>query len=141
MDFHFIFLQSIAGLDGEGLDPRQPDELEVPEYTKLVSIYIREFAFSTNIHRNHHHAFQLTGDIKGLRIGLLKEGFNPEFEPDVNDLVRKSAERLCGIGAVVEEVSIPWHSIGRFVFYHKDTTMVDKVVAQLLHNAYYLHSH
>ncbi len=58
---------------------------------------------------------QLTGDIEGLRVGLLKEGFNPSFETDVNDLVRKSAERLSTKGAVVEEVSIPWHLDGKYI--------------------------
>lgn len=57
--------------------------------------------------------FQLTGDIRGFRVGLVKEGFNPEFESDVNELVRKSAKQLISIGAVVEEVSIPWHSNGK----------------------------
>jgi amidase len=55
---------------------------------------------------------QLTGNIEGLRVGLLKEGFDPSFEADVNDLVRNSAERLVQKGAVVEEVSIPWHLNG-----------------------------
>lgn len=55
----------------------------------------------------------MNGDIKGLRVGLVQEGFNPEFESDVNDLVRKSAERLVEVGAVVEEISIPWHNNGR----------------------------
>ena len=55
---------------------------------------------------------QLTGNIEGLRVGLLKEGFDPSFEADVNDLVRNSAERLVRKGAVVEEVSIPWHLNG-----------------------------
>lgn len=48
-------------------------------------------------------------------MGLLKEGFNPSFETDVNELVRKSAEGLSAKGAVVEEVSIPWHLDGMCV--------------------------
>ncbi|CAB4024621.1 Hypothetical predicted protein [Paramuricea clavata] len=80
-----LLLEAIAGYD-DGLDHRQPRDLKIPSYTK-----------------------ELTGDIEGLRVGLLKEGFNPSFETDVNELVRKSAERLSAKGAVVEEVSIPWH--------------------------------
>ncbi len=49
-------------------------------------------------------------------MGLLKEGFDPSFEADVNELVRISAERLSEKGAVVEETSIPWHLDGRYVF-------------------------
>ena len=48
-------------------------------------------------------------------MGLLEEGFDPSFETDVNDLVRKSAARLSEKGAVVEEVSIPWHLNGRYI--------------------------
>ncbi|XP_035676964.1 amidase-like isoform X3 [Branchiostoma floridae] len=46
-----LMLEVIAGYDN-GLDPRQPANLTVPEYTK-----------------------QLTGDLGGIRVGLLKEGF------------------------------------------------------------------
>ncbi|XP_031562595.1 uncharacterized protein LOC116298327 [Actinia tenebrosa] len=88
-----LLLEALAGREDEGLDPRQPNDLKVPEYTK-----------------------QLTGDIKGLRIGLVKEGFDPTFEPDVNQLVKQSAERLGEVGAVVEEVSIPWHLDGKHLF-------------------------
>ena len=55
---------------------------------------------------------QLSGDIKGVRVGLLKEGFDPSFEAGVNDMVRTSAKRLIEKGAVVKEVSIPWHLEG-----------------------------
>ncbi|CAB4007577.1 Amidase [Paramuricea clavata] len=86
-----LLLEAIAGYD-DGLDHRQPRDLKIPSYTK-----------------------ELSGDIKGLRVGLLKEGFDPSFETDVNDLVRKSAARLSEKDAVVEEVSIPWHLDGRYI--------------------------
>jgi len=54
----------------------------------------------------------LTGNINGLRVGLVKEGFNADNEPDVNKMVKKSAERLRDIGAIVDEVSVPWHNKG-----------------------------
>ncbi|XP_032234642.1 amidase isoform X1 [Nematostella vectensis] len=85
-----LLLEAIAGLDKEGLDPRQPRDMPVqPVYTK-----------------------RLTGVISGVRIGLLKEGFSSLVEPDVNVMVRRSAERLQQLGAVVEDVSVPWHSLG-----------------------------
>ena len=52
-----------------------------------------------------------------MRVGLVKEGFGPGFEADVNELVRKSANRLTEKGAVVEEVSIPWHLYGTLNLY------------------------
>jgi Asp-tRNA(Asn)/Glu-tRNA(Gln) amidotransferase A subunit family amidase len=51
-------LEVLAGADG--LDPRQPAGLRTEEYTK-----------------------QLTGDARGLRIGIVKEGFGwPNSEPE-----------------------------------------------------------
>ncbi|XP_028403581.1 uncharacterized protein LOC114526246 [Dendronephthya gigantea] len=82
-----LLLEVIAGYD-DGLDHRQPRDIKIPSYTK-----------------------GLTGEIEGIRVGLVKEGFDIS-EKDVNDLVRKSAERLSEKGAVVEDVSIPWHLDG-----------------------------
>lgn len=55
---------------------------------------------------------QLTEDLKGMKIGLLKEGFLGS-EPDVEATVKKAAEKLIAWGAIVEEVSIPIHSDGK----------------------------
>ncbi|XP_028403580.1 uncharacterized protein LOC114526245 [Dendronephthya gigantea] len=82
-----LLLEVIAGYD-DGLDHRQPRDIKIPSYTN-----------------------GLTGEIEGVRVGLVNEGFDVS-EKDVNDLVRKSAERLREKGAVVEDVSIPWHSDG-----------------------------
>ena len=57
---------------------------------------------------------QLTGKIPALRIGVVKEGFgHPDSESDVDDLVRKCAQRLGATAAFVEDVSIPWHLDGK----------------------------
>ncbi|XP_031566238.1 uncharacterized protein LOC116301332 isoform X2 [Actinia tenebrosa] len=85
-----LLLEVITGRD-EDMDPRQPCNLTVPPYTKL-----------------------LTGDIKGMRIGLVKEGFeSPSMEETISQSVKGAVELLRReAGAKVEEVSIPWHSIG-----------------------------
>ncbi|XP_078678540.1 urethanase-like isoform X1 [Branchiostoma floridae x Branchiostoma belcheri] len=81
-----LMLEVLAGYDG-GLDPRQPPNITVPEYTS-----------------------QLTGDLNGTRVGLLKEGFGQELsEADVDDMVRQAAHNLTSAGAIVEEVSVPIH--------------------------------
>jgi amidase len=47
---------------------------------------------------------------RGLRIGVLREGFgHPSAEPDVDAGVRAAAERFGRLGAKVEEVSLPLH--------------------------------
>ncbi|MBI3029535.1 MAG: amidase [Candidatus Rokubacteria bacterium] len=83
-----LLLEVIAGPDG--LDPRQPAGLRTDAYTK-----------------------RLTGDARGLRIGIVKEGFAwPNSERDVDDMVRQAGQRLTGAGASVSEVSIPLHRDG-----------------------------
>ncbi len=77
-------LEVLAGDDG--LDPRQRNP-QVGRYTDALGRGVR-----------------------GLRFGLLKEGFGrPESEPDVDRKVRDAAERFRALGAVVEEISIPEH--------------------------------
>jgi amidase len=48
--------------------------------------------------------------VKGLRIGVVKEGFGWESsERDVDEAVRRALEAMAALGAQVEEVSIPLH--------------------------------
>jgi amidase len=55
----------------------------------------------------------LDGGIKGMRVGIVQEGFQqPNAEPAVNDKVRSVAGRLTDLGARLEEVSIPMHLLG-----------------------------
>ena len=80
-----LLLEVIAGKDP--LDPRQGD-VPVQDYTSA-----------------------LAGGASGLRIGVLTEGFGlPESDPEVDGKVRQASNQLAELGAVVEEVSIPWHS-------------------------------
>src|SRR6266581_3665844 len=65
-----LLLEVLAGPDG--LDPRQPAGLRTEAYTK-----------------------RLTGDARGLRIGIVKEGFGwPNSESDVDAMIRETAQRL-----------------------------------------------
>lgn len=51
--------------------------------------------------------------VKGLKIGLVKEGFSfKQMEEDVAKLVKESAIRLTDAGASVEDTSIPIHDDG-----------------------------
>jgi amidase len=55
----------------------------------------------------------LDGGVKGLRIGVLKEGFgHPNSEPDVDARVREAAKRFASLGAAVADVSLPAHQDG-----------------------------
>jgi len=82
-----LLLEVLAGPDG--LDPRQID-VKTAAYTNA-----------------------LTGDARGMKIAVVKEGFgHPNSEADVDALVRKGAALFKQLGAQVDEVSIPLHLAG-----------------------------
>lgn len=86
-----LMLEVIAGSDG--LDPRQYD-VKTDRYTAAVS-----------------------RGVSGLRIGVVKEGFGrPESERDVDEKNRAAAELFRGLGASVDEISIPWHNHGAAIW-------------------------
>jgi amidase len=85
-----LLLTLLAGSDGQ--DPRQPDTLPAIDYQAA-----------------------LTGDIAGLRVGLLAEGFGQPGS-QVDELVRTAAQRFTEIGCTVGEISVPWHRHALYVF-------------------------
>jgi amidase len=100
-----LLLEVIAGADG--LDPRQYN-VRVDKYT-------------TGLGRG----------VAGMRIGVVTEGFNwPASEPDVDAKVREGAERLRGLGAHVEDVSIPMHLDGSAIW---TPIALEGLVAQMMH--------
>ena len=56
----------------------------------------------------------LSGDVQGLRLGIVEEGFAWEglSEQDVDDSVKEAAHNYEQLGATVSTVSIPWHRSG-----------------------------
>ncbi len=86
-----LMLEVLAGDDGYDPRIRAP---KVDDYTKALG-----------------------GDIKGMKIGIVKEGFEQVgAEAAVNESVREAAKRLASLGAVVEEISIPSHLIAGAVW-------------------------
>lgn len=81
-----LLLSVIAGPDG--FDPRQGAGLTGADYPAA-----------------------LTGDVSGLRLALVREGFAIDglSEPDVDEAVREAAHHFEKLGARVEEISLPWH--------------------------------
>jgi amidase len=84
-----VLLEVLAGRDG--LDPRQPTEVPTERYSEA-----------------------LTGDLTGLRVGIVDEGFGWEglSEPEVDEAVRDAASQLEKAGAAVSNVSVPLHRQG-----------------------------
>ncbi|HTQ20806.1 amidase [Mycobacterium sp.] len=87
-----LLLTVLAGPDG--CDPRQRPEAPAVDYRAA-----------------------LTGDVAGLRVGVLTEGFGQSGAlPEVDELVRSAAQRFTEIGCTVAEVSVPWHRKAVHVF-------------------------
>jgi amidase len=83
-----LLLEVLAGPDG--VDPRQIGSKAGVPYTQA-----------------------LDKGVKGLRIGVVKEGFgHANSEADVDAKVRAGAELFKKLGATVEEVSVPMHPLG-----------------------------
>jgi amidase len=81
-----LMLTAIAGVDG--LDPRQPTELNDIDYT-------------ANLDRG----------VTGLRVGIVRQGFGgPLNAPAVDEAVLAAVAVLRRSGLVAEEVTIPWHT-------------------------------
>ncbi|XP_072025732.1 amidase-like [Amphiura filiformis] len=82
-----LMLEVIAGYD-DGLDHRQPPNIEVPEYSQEIEVE----------------------NLNGMRIGILQEGFGHDVSQEAVDrIVREAAQRLTSVGAEVVNVSIPLH--------------------------------
>jgi amidase len=95
-----ILLEAIAGVDG--LDDRQragtPFRHQVPKYSEILQ------------------ETQGLG-IKGLRIGVLKEGISSKIlDPGVDSKFRTAVLVFEELGAVVEEVSVPMHDLAPAIF-------------------------
>jgi amidase len=86
-----LLMEVLAGADG--LDPRQYAP-KVAEYTKA-----------------------LDGGVKGLKIGVVKEGFGlPNSEAGVDAKVKAASKVLAKLGATVDEISVPMHLLGTAIW-------------------------
>ena len=87
-----LLLAVIAGKDTVRNDPRQPDTVPTEDY-----------------------AAALTGDIKGVRIAVVAEGFGAkDSDPYVDQTVRDAIAVLQKLGAEVHEVSVPDHAVAKY---------------------------
>ncbi|MCS7178270.1 MAG: Asp-tRNA(Asn)/Glu-tRNA(Gln) amidotransferase subunit GatA [Anaerolineae bacterium] len=59
----------------------------------------------------------LTGDIRGMRIGVPREYFIPGMQPEVEAAVRAALQRLADLGAEIVEVSLPHTDYALPVYY------------------------
>ena len=89
-----LVLSAIAGHDPRDSTSIALSESKVPDYTSA-----------------------LDSDLRGVRIGVPKEYFIEGMEPGVEEAVRKAIEVLDGLGAIVEETSLPHTPYALAVYY------------------------
>ena len=65
----------------------------------------------------HDYTRSLTGNIKGLRIGIPKEYFVAGVDPGVEAAVRTAVKTMEGLGATVSETSLPSTPYAMAVYY------------------------
>ncbi len=84
----------------------------------LEAIAGHDPADSTSIDRSVPlYSEALTGDVKGLRLGVPKEYFITGIAPEVEQAVREAIRLLEKNGAVVEEISLPHTEYAVAVYY------------------------
>ncbi|BAQ66228.1 Asp-tRNA(Asn)/Glu-tRNA(Gln) amidotransferase subunit GatA [Geminocystis sp. NIES-3709] len=86
-----ILLQSIAGYDHKDSTSLN---VEIPDYTKSFS-----------------------SDLKGLKIGIIKETFGDGLDNIVAQTVDRAVEELVKLGATVKEISCPRFRYGLPIYY------------------------
>ena len=84
-----LTLNAIAGYDPKDVASAQ---VEVPDYTTA-----------------------LTGEARGLRVGVPKEYFEAPLDPQVAQVVKSAITLLEGLGATVTEVSFPMFSLSQAI--------------------------
>lgn len=73
---------------------------------------------STSLHTpSTDYVEQLSGDVKGLKIGLPREYFGEGVSPIIRDTVRQAAHTFEQMGAVVEECSLPFTDYALAAYY------------------------
>jgi aspartyl-tRNA(Asn)/glutamyl-tRNA(Gln) amidotransferase subunit A len=84
----------------------------------LEAIAGHDPADSTSVNRSVPRYLEaLTGDVKGLRLGIPKEYFISGMQPEVDQAVRQAVRRLQNEGAVLEEITLPHTEYAIAVYY------------------------
>ena len=90
-------LQAVAGRDG--LDPRQPGQVDTQDYSAAVA--------------------GAPDSLDGFRVGVINEALGEEGPPGTAETVQATRESLGvlgQLGATVEDISLPEHALGAMLF-------------------------
>lgn len=97
-------LNAIAGHDP---DDSTSAQMEVPDYRSY-----------------------LTGELKGMKIGIPQEYFSDELDPGIRDAVLSAVKQLEDLGALVAEVSMPHHKYAMSAYHLISAAEASSVLAR-----------
>lgn len=104
---------------GSSLDQIGPFSQTVKENAQLLNVisgHDVKDATST-INEIADFTSKIGQDIKGMKIALPKEYMGEGIDPQVKETILKAAKHLEGLGAIIEEVSLPHSKYGVAVYY------------------------
>jgi amidase len=101
------------------LDHCGPMGASVEDVARLLAVIAGHDGWDTRTisARTGDYMSALGKPARGLRVGILREGFgHPESDPAVDAKVRATIEALGKIGVEAAEISVPWHLDGPHVW-------------------------
>ncbi|CYV90590.1 Asp-tRNA(Asn)/Glu-tRNA(Gln) amidotransferase subunit GatA [Streptococcus suis] len=104
---------------GSSLDQIGPFSQTVKENAQLLNVisgHDVKDATST-INEIADFTSKIGQDIKGMKIALPKEYMGEGIDPQVKETILKAAKHLESLGAIIEEVSLPYSKYGVAVYY------------------------
>lgn len=119
-----LLLGVLAGYDGIDyrMTPETPLRSQVPDYVGDLKSWING--------KENQGEWTSSAAARGLRVGILKEGFEvPGLDQYVIDAVKTAAERFKALGAEVQDISIPLHLQGAAIWTVAGRPMIPDGVA------------
>lgn len=103
---------------GSSFDTIGPMANRVEDAALVIDVMAgKDPADSTTVERDKDAYSDLSGDLQGKKIGLIKEYLAEGTDPQVKASILQSAELLKQAGAIVEEVSVPSTDLGLAAYY------------------------
>jgi len=110
----FGLIAFASSLDQIG--PITKDVEDAAILTKIISGYDPNDSTSVNLDVPDYRQ-SLTNDIRGLKIGIPKEYFVEGMDPEVKSIIEEAVNKLKGLGAVSQQVSLPHTEYAVPVYY------------------------
>jgi len=89
-------------------------DLKTRQFSKLPG---SDGLYSARISPDGHYVAALSGQVKGLRVGVPDEYFGEGLDPEIDRAVRAGIDTLRDLGAAVERVSLPTTKYGVATYY------------------------